>query len=151
MDDRTIRSLTQRIRNLNHEFDTLASKKQQNATVVQMTHSSESLDDVMDKINKWNSVANQVPLIVSRLQSLKTAHDDSILFGDTIRRLTTHQTEISSILSSNDTLLNQLKEAFADNMNTIESNVQHMDQRMQALQDKLAQLANNNNNHNNQN
>jgi dynactin-2 len=125
-----IKSLTQRIRNLNHEFDSLTNKRKE----INTGENAEKIDKLLHKVQRWDSIANQVPLIVSRLQSLKDVHEESLLFGETIRKLTSHQEEIQSLLGSQDVVLSKLEQAFQNNAKIIEANVKSIDQRIQALQ-----------------
>lgn len=129
-----IKSLTQRIRNLNHEFDSLANKRQELNT----NDNTEKIDKLLLKMERWESIARQVPLVVSRLQSLKDVHEQSILFGETIRKLTTNQDIIRQQLISQDKLLEKVDGVFQNNVKIIEENVNSIDQRIRALQEKIS-------------
>lgn len=59
-------------------------------------------------MNKWDSTSEQLPMIVSRLQSLKILHEEAAAFSKNIQELESQQDEMKKLLKSDSELLKQV-------------------------------------------
>jgi len=76
-------------------------------------------------------------MIISRLQSLRPLHEESLTFAQTIRYLSQQQGQIVQLLSSHNVHLIKVENGLADNMATIQKNIDTINERMQMISDKL--------------
>lgn len=59
-------------------------------------------------MGKWDLVAQQLPTIVSRLQSLKKLHEEAATVSTTVAQMDEQQTEMKKLLKSNGELMSQV-------------------------------------------
>lgn len=64
--------------------------------------------ELFELMHKWDSVAQQLPAIVSRLQALRSLHEASAALHDTVQQLDTQQEALKKVLKSNSELLAQV-------------------------------------------
>ncbi|XP_065196289.1 dynactin subunit 2-like [Sycon ciliatum] len=89
--------------------------------------------ELYDMVNRWDSVAVAVPDLLSRLKSLKLLHEQATHFGNTLRDVDIGQQQINGRLESQSKVLSDLKESLRVNMESIQTNCQNLESRIQRL------------------
>lgn len=74
-----------------------------------------------------------VPLLISRLETLKHIHDDAIHFASHLHKLQSQQEQIQHALQTNDTLLHHVQEQMQQNQIILEQNMRALDERIKLL------------------
>jgi len=122
-----------------HDMDILLTKSKD---VPSKTTGEQKIDKIFETINKWENIAQQLPTLISRLQVLRTLHEEAGSFLETIQQLETQQEEIQKMLKNNDQVMSQMKSGFSENMTTIKSNIAVLEKRFSEIGKKMDQLQN---------
>ncbi len=130
-------SLNNRVRTINSELDHISTKK---SMLFNTNVNAARVDKLYEKVLKWQSMANHVPHVVTRLESLKTVHDDSVYLSETLKNTKQQQVDLQELLNVQETLLKQVEQGYIENMANVESNISTLDQRMNELLEKLKLL-----------
>jgi len=136
-DPNTLESVQRRVKSLSSELDAVADKSRGN---IQQSQYEKKVEEMFDIMNKWDISSQQLPGIISRLQTLKVLHDESASFLQNISQLENHQQEMKSVLKSNGDLMKQLETNFNSNVSTISTNVTSIEKKIASLSKKLEEL-----------
>jgi len=98
------------------------------------------VNEIFEIMGQWDIICQQLPNIVSRLQALKSLHDESASFQQSVQQLDTQQVEIKKLLKFNGDLMTKVDANFKSNLNTIQSNVQTLETRFSDLSKRLEDL-----------
>jgi hypothetical protein len=82
-------------------------------------------------------MANELPHIITRLSSLKTLHEEGALLTQVVHEIDSEQSNITSLLKRNATLLSEIETNLAKNMSIIQSNFVAIEKRLKDLESKL--------------
>jgi len=131
--------LQRTINAISQDFDKLVEKKPK------LEDSNEKPQDVkvneiFEMMNRWDVTSQQLPIIVSRLQALKSLHEESSSFQLGIQQLESQQEEIKKLLKFNGELMGQVDSNFKQNLGIVQSNVQALEQRITELSKKLEEF-----------
>ncbi|KAJ1977048.1 hypothetical protein H4R34_003738 [Dimargaris verticillata] len=152
---RHLESLSRRAKALTQEFDILAAardKSQQAAIATAASGTTHTIgnaidDEVLDKINhlfdlvgKIDPLVETTPALVTRLQSLQSLHREATLYTQTLRQCSTDQTRIDDEMNTLRDIATQLQGNIKDNTATIEANMASLDQRIETLAQRMANL-----------
>lgn len=105
-----------------------------------------------------DATIQQMPAIIARLQSLRPLHEESLTFSQTLRHLHNQQSQIVHMLSSHNAhlikvrtrptedcwnqclahFLLQVEDGLAENMATIQKNVDALNARIEKVAEKLS-------------
>jgi len=91
-------------------------------------------------MERWDLISQQLPNIVSRLQALKSLHNDGASFQQGVQQLEAQQEEIKKLLKFNGELMTKVDANFKGNLNIIQSNFQALETRFSDLTKKLEDL-----------
>lgn len=69
---------------------------------------TKQVNEVLEMMQKADLTARQIPLMISRLQTLKPIHSEALSITQTIKQLRTQQEEIVNLLKSHHSLLTQV-------------------------------------------
>jgi len=128
--------------NVTQDLDKLAEKRQkveEDSNPTQKQHETK-VNEVFEMMNRWDVTSQQLPTIVSRLQALKSLHEESGSFQQGVQQLESQQEEIKKLLKFNSDLMTQVDGNFKSNLNVIQSNVQTLEKRFSELSKKLEEL-----------
>jgi len=98
------------------------------------------IEECYATILKWDPIAQQLPIIINRLQSLKVLHEESVIFNETLNQITTEQTQVSELLKSNENTFKELDKNFKANTQAILSNIEALDKRFVALAARIDKI-----------
>jgi len=91
-------------------------------------------------MGRWDLISQQLPNIVSRLQTLKSLHNESVSFQQGVQQLEAQQEDIKSLLKFNGELMTKVDTNFKSNLNIVQSNVKVLETRFSDLAKKLEDL-----------
>jgi hypothetical protein len=118
---------------LKADLDSALKTKAGGSTELKMAESIRKVEDLASGVARMESVVEDLPALVLRLKTLEKIHLSAGIFTS---RLTHMESELQSAigdLSSNREVLMALKEGFAENMKTMQQNVQTMDDRLKTV------------------
>jgi len=130
-------SLKRKLTSVSEEIDEVIEKSK---TLPPLTMDEQKIASIFEMMNKWDTVALQMPTLVSRLQSLKALHEESSNFSHTVDKIATEQEEIKQLLKNHTDLGNKLEETFRTNLSTIQSNVTVLEKRFADLNKKIVEI-----------
>jgi len=131
-----LESLQRKLKTITQEME--AANEKAKATPQQPYE--KKVDELFNLMTKWDVTSQQLPAIVSRLQSLKVLHEESASFHQNIAQLDTQQQEMKKLLKSDTELMSQLDKNFSANVGIIQNNVTALEKRFTALAKKLEEL-----------
>jgi len=98
------------------------------------------IEQLYSMMSLWDPIAQQLPIIISRLQSLKVLHEESVLFNETLNQITTEQNQIAEIQKTNENTFKELEKNFKENSQSIISNIEVLQKRMTELSSRIDKL-----------
>jgi len=125
---------------LNYLLYLTPSRKKKN--LFSENENEEKIEKLFETMNKWDSNAEQIPIIVDRLITLKNVHEQSVNSISTIRQIQEDHQNNSALMKSLTTNFEQLQQTFIDNVKIIEGNTSKLEQRMEELSRKMNSLNN---------
>jgi len=109
------------------------------AAVVDVRESGR-VSELYDLMTRWDAWVGQLPIIVSRLHSLKATHDEVRGLADRVKRVEADQAAIDKLLRDDRDALQKVSSAATANLDQMSKNLLSMQQRMTALQTKVDAL-----------
>ncbi|XP_015756498.1 PREDICTED: dynactin subunit 2-like [Acropora digitifera] len=116
-----------------HHLSTLTDKKEG----VENAAKLDKVTELYDFLNKWDSFVDVVPDLISRLQSLKSLHEQASHFGQSLLQLDSSQSTLNSQIQGQAKLLNELEASFAANVSAVEANCERVESRVNVLLEKF--------------
>lgn len=95
------------------------------------------MSELYDLLSKWDSFVDVVPDLISRLQSLKSLHEQASHFGQSLIQLDSSQSSLSSQMQGQAKLLAELEASFTANVSAIEANCERVESRVNVLLEKF--------------
>jgi hypothetical protein len=140
LDPATLSRLHSKMDQLNKEFDTFAAKrKKAKAPNVELSGDihRERVDELFNTAQQWGPVAETIPTLISRMQTLKALHEESALFSQRLYALENMQDGLKKVLASAEKALTNVQLSLRDNLAAVQDNVAAVDQRIAAVKDKV--------------
>uniref|UniRef100_A0A3Q0KGS9 Putative dynactin subunit n=1 Tax=Schistosoma mansoni TaxID=6183 RepID=A0A3Q0KGS9_SCHMA len=78
--------------------------------------------ELYELVKKWNDVADSLPMIVERLSTLKSLHEEASQFSQSLRTIESSQKNVEGSLSSYTKLLEEVQNNLIKNMEVIKDN-----------------------------
>jgi len=94
------------------------------------------IGELYDVVQKCDAMCVALPEVIERLAALQGLHQQASAFSTSLRQLAVTQTEVGAQLSGNEELLGAVRERFAQNLATIQGNIESLDARIKALDKK---------------
>ncbi|OAD55632.1 Dynactin subunit 2 [Eufriesea mexicana] len=117
-----------RLSALLHKMDSIAQKK----TALD-SEQEQKISEMYDIIKQTESMSQILPQTVNRMLALNTIHQQAATFNKSLMRLEELQSQITSDLESNKSLLKGVQESFASNLEIIKNNIESLDERTKKL------------------
>ena len=133
LDPKTLTRLQQKMELLNKEFETFTARRNQaKAGRVALTEDihRERLDKLFATVQQWAPVAETIPTLISRMQTLKALHEESALFSQRLFGLESMQEALHKMLQADEKALGNVQKSVAENIETVLANVAAVDQRI---------------------
>jgi len=127
------------VNSISQDLDKLVEKKLQQEELEKNSYETK-VNEIFETMERWDLISQQLPNIVSRLQALKSLHNDGASFQQGVQQLEAQQEEIKKLLKFNGELMTKVDANFKGNLNIIQSNFQAMETRFSDLTKKLEDL-----------
>ncbi|EGG15425.1 dynactin 50 kDa subunit [Cavenderia fasciculata] len=135
LDSTKIDVLNVKLKNTMKQMETL--KTQDESTTKAFTTNEKKIAEMFDTMNRWDHISSQLPSIINRLYTLRSLHEEGLSFTNHLSNLEKEQSNISSLLKTNSSLMNKMDDSFKNNMTTIQSNIELLEKRITEIQSKL--------------
>jgi len=132
--------LQRTVASVSQELDKVLEKKQKQEEDTSAKAHETKVNEIFDTIHRWDGTAQQLPTIVSRLQTLKSLHEHGASFQKAVQQLETQQDELKKLLKFNGEVMNQVDSNFQSNLGIIQNNVQSLEARIVTLSKKMEEL-----------
>lgn len=123
-----------RLGNLLQKIDSIQEKS---AGEEHDAHREQKILELYNIAKKTEPIVQILPDMLLRMQTLESLHKYATNFGKLFAELETTQASILTGIAANKTLLAGVQEAFAQNHENINKQVKKLEERMQALQEKV--------------
>ena len=117
-----------------------SSSSPSSASAVVDVRESGRVSELYELMTRWDAWVGQLPIIVSRLQSVKATHDELRGLADRVKRVETDSAAMDKLLRDDRDSLQKVSTAAASSLDQMSKNLLSMQQRMTALQTKLDAL-----------
>ncbi|CAK4677511.1 hypothetical protein AeMF1_005653 [Aphanomyces euteiches] len=131
-----VEALSHRVAGLLNDFSSIAKLQDVNPAIQQSiltAKESSQLTAMYDQLQTVSTTAAAIPVLVDKLNSLKSLHDDAATFRDRLETLERNTNNLSTILDTDTALLANMEANLAKNLAVFQSNMEQLDQRMQKL------------------
>jgi len=135
-----LEALQRTVKTISQDLDKIVEQKQKpEGDALQKAH-EQKINELFELMSKWDVVSEQVPALASRLQSLRSLHEDAASFQKSILSLETQQDDIKKLLKFNSDLMHQVDTNFKGNLNVIQTNVTTLEKKFSDLHKRLEEL-----------
>ncbi|XP_061928807.1 dynactin subunit 2 isoform X2 [Apis cerana] len=119
-----------RLATLIHRMDNIAQKK---TALTLDSEQEQKISEMYDIMKQTETMSQILPQTVNRMLALNTIHQQAATFNKSLTRLEELQSQITSDLESNKSLLKGVQESFASNLEIIKNNIESLDERIKKL------------------
>ncbi|XP_076754974.1 dynactin subunit 2 [Xylocopa sonorina] len=119
-----------RLAALIHRMDNIAQKK---AALALDSEQEQKISEMYDIMKQTETMSQILPQTVNRMLALNTIHQQAATSNKTLARLEELQSQITSDLESNKSLLKGVQDSFASNLEIIRNNIESLDERIKKL------------------
>ncbi|CAL7946875.1 unnamed protein product [Xylocopa violacea] len=119
-----------RLAALIHRMDSIAQK---NAALTLDSEQEQKISEMYDIMKQTETMSQILPQTVNRMLALNTIHQQAATSNKTLARLEELQSQITSDLESNKSLLKGAQDSFATNLEIIRNNIESLDERIKKL------------------
>ncbi|KAK0087226.1 hypothetical protein PV325_001468 [Microctonus aethiopoides] len=130
LDSTQIEAMEGRITTLSHKMDTLAQKK---SSMPPDTERDLKISEMYEILKKTETISEILPQTVERMVALKAIHSRAGEFTKSLTQLEELQSQISSKLESNNSVLKGVQDSFATNLEVIRKNITALEERVNKL------------------
>ncbi|KAK0174692.1 hypothetical protein PV327_010430 [Microctonus hyperodae] len=130
LDSTQIEAMGSRVTTLIHKMDTLAQKK---SSMPPDNERDQKVAEMYEILKKTETMSQILPQTVERMVSLKAIHSRAGEFTKSLMQLEELQSQISSKLESNSSVLKGVQESFATNLEVIRKNITALEERVNKL------------------
>lgn len=113
-----------------HKMDNIQQKK---AALSLDSEQEQKISEMYDIMKQTETMSHVLPQAVNRMLALNTIHQQAATFSKSLTRLEELQSQITSDLESNKSLLKGVQESFASNLEIIKNNIESLDERIKKL------------------
>lgn len=138
LDQQKLDAAYRRIKSLVAELELFEQQKA--ATSGKPTGQEQKIDELYKLMSRWDKSSEQLPLVVSRLQSLKDLHEESANAVARVQALEKQNAAIDSLLRNDQAALSQVSKSLATNVGVMAGNVKALETRFDELAKKMGKL-----------
>eukprot|EP00457_Paulinella_chromatophora_P005055 gb/GEZN01005068.1/.p1 GENE.gb/GEZN01005068.1/~~gb/GEZN01005068.1/.p1 ORF type:complete len:405 (+),score=74.52 gb/GEZN01005068.1/:261-1475(+) len=135
LDEASLDRVTGRVSQLGQAFDKLQGS-QEKAAAAKKAGVADKVEEVFAQMNKWDSAAQRLPVVIERLHSLRYVHEEAADATLRLQGLETMVGNASKLMEEDREALDQLKAVVQSNAQRMEANVTSLQQRLAALAGK---------------
>ncbi|KOC63803.1 putative dynactin subunit 2 [Habropoda laboriosa] len=119
-----------RLATLINKMNNIAQKK---AALTLDSEQEQKISEMYDIVKQTETMSEILPQTVNRMLALNTIHQQAATFNKSLTRLEELQSQITTDLESNKSLLKGVQESFASNLEIIRNNIESLNERIQKL------------------
>lgn len=94
------------------------------------------VNELFQMMSGWKDISASVPVLIERLSSLSELHQKALQFTSILSRLDVEQKDLSESIKTSSETLNDLKNKFEQNLNSIKTNFENLNQRILSIEGK---------------
>ncbi|XP_003704015.1 dynactin subunit 2 [Megachile rotundata] len=113
-----------------HKMDNIQQKK---VALSLDSEQEQKISEMYDIMKQTETMSHVLPQTVNRMLALNTIHQQAATFSKSLTRLEELQSQITTDLESNKSLLKGVQESFASNLEIIRTNIESLDERIKKL------------------
>lgn len=96
--------------------------------------SSSRLSKLVHVVERWDSVAMTLPMLIERMRTLRSVHEDATDVVHSVRELQQVHAQTAAALKAQESALALASQSLRDNVATMAANLSSLDARLQALE-----------------
>ncbi|RNA23256.1 dynactin subunit 2 isoform X2 [Brachionus plicatilis] len=123
--DNKLQILLQRVNQLNEKKGLVEDQEKLNR-----------VNELFQMMSSWKDVSSTVPVLVERLSSLSELHQKALQFTSILSRLDAEQSSLTESIQTSSSTLNDLKNKFEQNLDSIKTNFENLNQRVLSIEGK---------------
>jgi len=118
-----------RLHSVHTRMNSIAEKKQ----AIDDADKQSKVTELYELVKKSETLCSALPEVVDRLVSLEDLHEQAMQFSRSIKQLDSAQSQLTNALQSNTDLVSAVQDKFTANLQTIQTNVESLDNRINKL------------------
>lgn len=119
-----------RLSTIIHKMDNIQQKK---VALSLDSEQEQKISEMYDIMKQTETMSHVLPQTVNRMLALNTIHQQAATFSKSLTRLEELQSQITTDLESNKSLLKGVQDSFASNLEIIRNNIESLDERIKKL------------------
>jgi len=128
MDKGSLTALTHKATAVTHQLKDIQKEKRELED-----HETEAVNKVAAAVERWEPLAEELPLVIERLFALRRVHTEAAELTGAVATLSSSQTVMQSTIASQESLLAKLEANLEKNMQTMAQNMKVLEGRYEAL------------------
>eukprot|EP00667_Euglena_gracilis_P016920 EG_transcript_17752 len=140
LDAAALEELNRKVKQLERDMDKVIAKKQPYADLSGLEQ-RKRIEDMYEALQRCDATAPQVPVVLTRLLSLKRLHDDADALRHALTTAAEAEATIAATLAEGTALLRDVEAGMRDNVAAMERNMARLDARMASLAEQMQGLA----------
>jgi len=130
LDSKRIEAIAHQVHVVMGDVDSMLAKKAE----LQGSNAGADIDQKVNELyefcHRWTATSASLPLIVSRLQTLQSLHQQSASFASRLATLETQQDELTKLLETTHVAVQELGRSLHENMTIVKENMRTMEEKM---------------------
>jgi len=130
LDSKRIEAIAHQVHVVMGDVDSMLAKKAE----LQGSNAGADIDQKVNELyefcHRWTATSASLPLIVSRLQTLQSLHQQSASFASRLASLETQQDELIKLLETTHVAVQELGRSLHENMTIVKENMRTMEEKM---------------------
>jgi len=118
----------------------LSALLKQKRQVAPNSEQEQKIEQLYQAVERWDSVAQAVPSVVTRLHALKDLQDSSLTLKATVSKMESNHAQLTQQIRTQTGQIESVEKSFGENAQQITVNVTNLEQRMEALSKKMEQI-----------
>ncbi|CAL4063134.1 unnamed protein product [Meganyctiphanes norvegica] len=118
-----------RLHSVHTRMNSISEKKQ----AIDDADKQSKVSELYELVKKSETLCSALPEVVDRLVSLEDLHEQAMQFSRSVKQLDSAQSQLTNALQSNADLVSAVQEKFTANLQTIQTNVESLDNRINKL------------------
>ena len=102
-----------------------------------MLTACDKVEELYEGFVRWDAIAQELPALVERLESLRLVHERAVSVVNDVEQLDAENSAVAELVNAASTSATKLEESFVQNAATIQKNMEHLEARFAALEQKL--------------
>jgi hypothetical protein len=140
LDSSNLDALRVKANTLRGELESAAKLKSPLTVENKALEAFKKVEDLVDKVHKIESVADDLPVLVVRLKTLENIHLAASTFADRLYNMEGEVSNLAADVKSNNEVLRALKVGMAENITIMQNNLKEMEHQFTAKQASSGKL-----------